>query len=120
LVIISSSPDDEEHESPQRTQRLFSELRASAVKGLLLSKGGKTMKTIGSGVLILVLSGLALASQSGEQKEHPARPMMQEMMKGKEGEHMDGMMRMMKMMDQCSAMMESSHRSEETKQNPKK
>jgi hypothetical protein len=68
------------------------------------------MKTISVAVLVsfLVLSGLALASQSGEQKDHSS--MMQEMMKGgKQGEHMDGMMRMMKMMDQCSAMMESHH-----------
>jgi hypothetical protein len=80
------------------------------------------MKTIASGVLIsvLVLSGLALASQSEEQKEHPSTPMMQEMMKGKEGEHMNGMMRMMKMMDQCSAMMESAQGSEEPKESPKK
>jgi len=56
----------------------------------------------------LVLSGLALASQSGEQKDHPS--MMEEMMKGgKEGESMDGMMRMMKMMEQCASMMESTH-----------
>lgn len=67
------------------------------------------MKTISLAVLVsfLVLSGLALASQSGEQKDHSS--MMQEMMKGeKQGEHMDGMMRMMKMMDQCASMMESS------------
>jgi hypothetical protein len=68
------------------------------------------MKTIGLSILVslLVLSGLALASQSGEQKERSSTQM-QEMMKGgKDGEHMDGMMRMMKMMDQCSAMMESA------------
>ena len=67
------------------------------------------MKTISLAVLVsfLVLSGLALASQSGEQKERPSS--MQEMMKGdKDGEHMGGMMRMMKMMDQCSAMMETA------------
>lgn len=67
------------------------------------------MKTISLAVLVsfLVLSGLALASQSGEQKERPSS--MQEMMKGdKDGEHMGGIMRMMKMMDQCSAMMESA------------
>ena len=67
------------------------------------------MKTISLAVLVsfFVLSGLALASQSGEQKERPSS--MQEMMKGdKDGEHMGGMMRMMKMMDQCSAMMESA------------
>ena len=71
------------------------------------------MKTITLAVLVsfVVLSGLARASQSGEQKEHSS--MMEEMMKGgMEGEHKDGMMRMMKMMDQCSAMMESAHDSE--------
>ena len=68
------------------------------------------MKTISLAVLVsfLVLSGLALAAQSGEQKDHSS--MMQEMMKGgKQGEQKDGMMRMMKMMDQCAAMMESAH-----------
>lgn len=57
-------------------------------------------------VSFLVLSGLALASQSGEQKDRPST--MDEMMKGgKEGEQMGGMMRMMKMMDHCASMMES-------------
>ncbi len=81
------------------------------------------MKTISLFVLVslLVLSGLALAAQSDEQKERPASPMMQEMMKGgKEGEHMGGMMRMMKMMDQCNAMMESAHGSGEAKENRSK
>lgn len=71
------------------------------------------MKTIGMGVLasFLVLSGLALASQSREPKDHSS--MMQEMMKGdNQGKHMEGMMGMMKMMDQCAAMMESAHVSE--------
>jgi prophage maintenance system killer protein len=79
------------------------------------------MKTISLAVLVsfLVLSGLALAAQSGEQRDHSS--MMQEMMKGeKQGEHMDGMMRMMKMMDQCAAMMESTHGSEAAKENHKK
>jgi len=79
------------------------------------------MKTISLAVLVsfLVLSGLALASQSGEQKDHSS--MMQEMMKGeKQGEHIDGMTRMMKMMDQCAAMMESTHGSEAAKENHKK
>jgi hypothetical protein len=59
-------------------------------------------------VSFLVLSGMALASQSGEHKERTS--MMEEMMKGgKEGEHKEGMMRMMKMMDQCASMMESMH-----------
>lgn len=68
------------------------------------------MKTISSAVLVffLVLSGLALAAQSGEQKDHSS--MVQEMMKGgKQGEHKDGMMRTMKMMDQCASMMDSMH-----------
>ena len=78
------------------------------------------MKTITLAVLVssLVLSGLALASQSGERKAHSS--MMEEMMKGgKEGEHVDGMMRMMKMMDQCGAMMESSKESGGAKENQK-
>lgn len=69
------------------------------------------MKTIILAVLAsIVLSGLALASQSGEQKDHTS--MMQEMMKGEKGMEgmsgMGGMMRMMKMMNQCSTMMEST------------
>lgn len=67
------------------------------------------MTTISLAVLVsfLVVSGLALASQAGEQNERPSS--MEEMMKGgKEGEHMNSMMRMMRMMDQCSAMMESA------------
>lgn len=79
------------------------------------------MKSISLGVLasFLFLSGLALASQSGQQKDHSA--MMQEMMKGeKEGEHKDRMMGMMKMMHECSAMMESSHHEgKETKESQK-
>jgi hypothetical protein len=78
------------------------------------------MKTFTLAVLVslVFLSGLALASQSGEEKHHSA--MMQEMMKAeKQGEHKDGMMRMMKMMEQCSAMMESSHSSEGAKENQK-
>jgi len=78
------------------------------------------MKTITLAVLVssLVLSGLALASQSGEQKDN--RSMMEEMMKGsKEGDNMSGMMRMMKMMDQCGAMMESSKESGGAKENQK-
>jgi len=79
------------------------------------------MKTISLTVVVsfLVLSGLALAAQSGEQKDHSS--MMQEMMKdGEKGDHQDRMMRMMKMMDQCSAMMESAHGSEGAKENQKK
>jgi Spy/CpxP family protein refolding chaperone len=78
------------------------------------------MKSITLAVLAaIVLSGVALASQSGEQKDHSS--MMQEMMKGgNQGEHKDGMMRMMKMMDQCAAMMDSDHGSEGAKENQKK
>ncbi|HEU0048602.1 MAG TPA: hypothetical protein VFQ43_13475 [Nitrososphaera sp.] len=78
------------------------------------------MKTITSIALVslLVVSGMALAAQSHEQKEHSS--MMEEMMKGgKEGEHKDGMMRMMKMMDQCSAMMESGKESAGAKESQK-
>jgi hypothetical protein len=74
------------------------------------------MKTTGLTVLVsfLALSGLALASQSGAEKDHSS--MMQEMMKGKQsdkgGMHgmgdMSGMMGMMKMMQQCAAMMQSA------------
>ena len=78
------------------------------------------MKTITSIALVslLVVSGMALAAQSDEQKEHSS--MMEEMMKGgKEGEHKDGMMRMMKMMDQCSPMMESGKESAGAKESQK-
>jgi len=76
------------------------------------------MKAITLAVLVsIVLSGLALASQSGDQMDHPS--MMQEMMKGEKGMEgmsgMGGMMGMMKMMgqmtkmaDQCTTMMGSS------------
>ena len=92
------------------------------------------MKTISLAVLVsfLVVSGLALAAQSGEQKEPPvmpSRPMMQNMMKegkqdmmkeGKEGEHMGGMMGMMKMMEQCNAMMKSAqHEGKKAKETQK-
>ena len=79
------------------------------------------MKSIGLTVVVsfLALSPLALAAQSGEQKDHSS--MMQEMMKdGEKGDQQDRMTRMMKMMDQCSAMMESSHDSEKPKDNQKK
>ena len=79
------------------------------------------MKTISLGVLVslLVLSGLAMAAQSGEQRRDPS--MMEHMMKeGKAGEESGGhMMRMMKMMDQCSAMMESSQAFEHPKESEK-
>jgi hypothetical protein len=77
----------------------------------------KTISLVGL-VSFLVLSGLAVASQSGEQKDHST--MMQRMMKGdKQGTHKDGMMRMMKMIDQCAAMMESTHNSEGARDNQK-
>jgi len=78
------------------------------------------MKTITSFVLVsfLVLSGVALAAQSAEKKEHSS--MMEEMMKsGKDGGHMEGMMRMMKMMDQCASMMESAKESDGAKESQK-
>lgn len=78
------------------------------------------MKTITSFVLVsfLVLSGVALAAQSAEKKEHSS--MMEEMMKGEKGkEGMSDMMRMMKMMDQCAAMMESAKESGGTKESQK-
>jgi hypothetical protein len=71
------------------------------------------MKTITLAVLvsIVLVAGLALASQSGEQRDPTST--MQEMMKGKNGMEgmsgMGGMMGMMKMMDQCGAMMKSTH-----------
>lgn len=75
-------------------------------------------------VSVLVLSGVAVAQQSGEQKKGSSmQGMMQEMMKGKEsGESgMGGMMGMMKMMEQCGAMMESMHtESGEAKEGQKK
>lgn len=79
------------------------------------------MKTISLGVLVsfLVLSGLALAAQQGEQKDQSST--MQQMMKdGEKRGQQNRMMRMMKMMDQCSAMMESAHDSERAKDNEKK
>ncbi len=78
------------------------------------------MKTITSVALVsfLVLSGMALAAQSAEKKEHSS--MMEEMMKsGKDGGHMEGMMRMMKMMDQCASMMESAKEANRDKESQK-
>lgn len=76
------------------------------------------------GLLFLILSGVSLAEQSGEQKKGSSMEgMMQEMMKGKEsGESgTGGMMGMMKMMEQCGAMMESMHTgSGEAKEGQKK
>jgi len=59
---------------------------------------------------LLMLSGVAIAYQAGEQEKGSSsmHNMMDEMMKGGQGkEEMGGMMRMMKMMDQCASMMES-------------
>ncbi len=67
------------------------------------------MKAITFTVLVsfLVLSGVAVAAQSSDQKQDPS--MMEHMMKeGKAGQQSEHIMRMMKMMDQCSAMMESA------------
>lgn len=64
---------------------------------------------------LLILSGVTLAQQSGEEKKSSAmKDMMQEMMKQKQSgegstEGMGGMMGMMKMMEQCSDMMKSAH-----------
>lgn len=66
----------------------------------------------------LMLSGLALAEQTGQEKKgSPMQDMMQEMMKGKEsGEDGTG-----GMMDQCTAMMGSGKtESGETKEGQKK
>jgi hypothetical protein len=85
------------------------------------------MKKITLAVLVsfLTASGLALASQSGEEKR--GQSMMEHMMNNeKGGEDMMGMMKMMgqmsKMMDQCSSMMESMeppHDSEGAKEGQK-
>jgi hypothetical protein len=79
-------------------------------------------------VSFLLLSGVTVAQQTGDEKKDSSMGgMMQEMMREKQGsgESMQGMggtdrmMRMMKMMDQCSAMMESSHSSEGAKESQK-
>jgi len=78
------------------------------------------MKTITSFVLVsfLVLSGITLAAQSEEKKDHSS--MMEEMIKsGKDVGHTEGMMRMMKMMDQCASMMESAKESDGAKESQK-
>ena len=67
-------------------------------------------KIISVGLLsLLILSGVALAQQSGEQgKSFSMKDMMPEMMKGEKNSErgMEGMMGMMKMMEQCGAMAE--------------
>ena len=78
------------------------------------------MKTITAIALVsfLILSGAALAAQSGEKKDHSST--MEEMMKGEKGkEEIGGMMRMMKMMDQCASMMESAKESDGAKESQK-
>ena len=73
----------------------------------------------------LMLSGLALAEQTGQEKKaSPMQGMMQEMMKGEKGGEggMQGMMQMMKMMNQCAAMMEKccpATESDKAKESPK-
>ena len=75
------------------------------------------MKKIALAVLavFLVLSGVTLAQQSGDEKKGSSmQDMMQQMMKQKQGgdgsmEGMGEMMGMMKMMEQCSDMMKSAH-----------
>ena len=75
-------------------------------------------------VSLLLLSGVALAVQSEEQKSRSNMHGMMEQMKGGNGMEgmggMEGMMRMMKMMDQCADMMESSHHSEQPGEGEKK
>src|SRR6266536_4164230 len=76
-------------------------------------------------VVFLLLSGVTLAQQTGEEKKDSSmQGMMQGMMKGDQsgGDSMhgmggmDGMMGMMKMMEQCSAMMKSAqHEGEKAK-----
>ena len=76
-------------------------------------------------VVFLLLSGVTLAQQTGEEKKDSS---MQGMMKGDQtgGDSMhgmggmDGMMGMMKMMEQCSGMMVSSRSPEESKESGKK
>jgi len=73
----------------------------------------------------LMVSGVTLAQQSGDEKKGSSmQDMMQQMMKQKQSgkgsmEGMGGMMGMMKMMEQCAAMMESAHGSEGAKENKK-
>lgn len=81
-------------------------------------------------VSLLILSGVALAYQSGEEKRGSSMPgMMQQMMGGETaGEGMAGMGGMMgmmgqmtKMMDQCTTMMGSSQsEAQETKEGQQK
>ena len=81
-------------------------------------------------VVFLMLSGVTLAQQSGEQKKGSSMmESMPDMMKGKQsgegGMHgmgdMGGMMGMMKMMEQCNDMMKSmQQQAEKAKEAQKK
>jgi len=65
--------------------------------------------------VFLMVSGITLAQQSGDEKKGSSmQDMMQQMMKQKQSgegstEGMSGMMGMMRMMEQCSDMMKSAH-----------
>jgi hypothetical protein len=74
----------------------------------------------------LMVSGVTLAQQSGDEKKGSSmQDMMQQMMKQKQSgegstEGMGGMMGMMRMMEQCSDMMKSSqHQAEKAKETQK-
>lgn len=75
------------------------------------------MKMIGLFALtvFLMVSGITLAQQSGDEKKGSSmQDMKQQMMKQKQSgegstEGIGGMMGMMKMMEQCSDMMKSAH-----------
>lgn len=90
----------------------------------------KNMISVGL-VSLLILSGVALAHQSGEQETGASsmESMMGDMTKGeRRGKSgmggMMGMMNMMdqmsKMMDQCSSMMESAKQEKQPTEEPKK
>ena len=65
--------------------------------------------------VFLMVSGVTLAQQSGDEKKGSSmQDMMQQMMKQKQSgegsmEGMGGMTGMMRMMEQCSDMMKSAH-----------
>ena len=95
------------------------------VVNVIFVKEVEMKKLVSVGLLsLLMLSGVALAYQSGEQEKGSSsvQNMMDEMMKGEKGkEGMGGMMRMMKMMDQCASMMDSMHaKGENTEQGQQK
>ncbi len=79
------------------------------------------MKSITLAVLVsfLLLSGVSIAAQPEERKDHSS--MMQETTKGgKQAEREVKMMRMMKMMDQCADMMEAAHNAQVSRESQKK